>query len=266
MSCCGRSLILALLALALPTAGVFAQEGRKQVEEGNRLYEAGRYGEAHERYLEALRQDPENPLIRFNEGNALYQSQEFQRALEAYGEVAEAGVQGLDARAWYNLGNALVQQEQLPEALEAYKQALRRDPSDRDAKHNLEVVLDRMQQDEQEQQQDQNQDQDDEDQENEDNPDQGSPDPDQEGSPRDDPQSQEGDQEGDPSQDPGDQEGESEPDEGEGDGSQGGDQPLPPSPMSQEEAERLLQALEEDPGEVDRQAGEARGRRPRKDW
>ncbi|MDH3223759.1 MAG: tetratricopeptide repeat protein [Gemmatimonadota bacterium] len=253
-----------VLALAL-VPGLRAQESRKQVEEGNRLYGEGRFGEAHERYVEALRRDPDNYLIRFNEGNALYQSQEYQRALEAYGAVTEAGVQDLDASAWYNLGNTLVQQQQLPEALEAYKQALRRNPTDRDAKHNLEVVLERMQQDQQDQPQDQ--DQRDEDQEQEDNPDQGSPDPNQEGSPQDgenDPQ--DGDQGGNQPPDPGDQDGQGEPDEGEGEGSQGGEQPLPPGQMSREEAERLLQALEEDPGEVDRQAGEPRGRRPRRDW
>lgn len=260
----GWAVVVAVSVLALFPGSVLAQEGRKQVEEGNRLYEAGRYGEAHERYLEALRRDPDNPVIRFNEGNALYQSQEFQRALEAFGDVAEAGVEGLDAGAWYNLGNALVQQQQLPQALEAYKQALRRDPYDLDAKHNLEVVLERMQEDQQDQSQD---DQEQQQAENDQNsPDQGNPDPDQEGSPQDDSESQDGNEEGDSPQDPGDQDGQGQPDEGEGEGSEGGEQPLPPGQMSREEAERLLQAIEEDPGDVDRQAGEARGRRPRKDW
>ncbi len=36
--------------------------------------------------------------------------------------------------------------------------------------------------------------------------------------------------------------------------------------MTPEQAERLLQAVTEDPGEVDRKAAQPRGRRPRKDW
>ena len=36
--------------------------------------------------------------------------------------------------------------------------------------------------------------------------------------------------------------------------------------MTPEQAERLLQAITEDPGEVNRKATQARGRRPRKDW
>jgi hypothetical protein len=36
--------------------------------------------------------------------------------------------------------------------------------------------------------------------------------------------------------------------------------------MTPEQAERLLQAITEDPGEVNRRNAQARGRRPRKDW
>lgn len=246
---------------ALAGAGpLHAQQARKEVAEGNRLYEEGRYGEAHERYVEALRNAPGTPLIRFNEGNALYQSQEYQRALEAFEDVATGEAGELNASAWYNLGNTFVRQQQLPQALEAYKQALRRKPGDVDAKHNLEVVLGLMdQQQDQQQQQDQEQNQDEEQQENP-----------QGGSDGGDPGDQDPADQDDESQGGGRPEGEgdnqAEPEEGEGDGSQGGEQPLPPGQMSREEAERLLQAVEEDPGEVDRHAADPRDRRPRKDW
>ena len=69
--------VLLMGALLMPGA-VSAQ--RSLVEEANRLYAEGRYAEAHEMYLEALRENPGSPLIRFNEGNALYQNQEFERA------------------------------------------------------------------------------------------------------------------------------------------------------------------------------------------
>ena len=133
----------------------------------NRLYAEGRFAEAHEMYLEALRENPGSPLIRFNEGNALYQSQEFERALEAYRDAIESGDTALAEGAWYNLGNSLFRQQQLDASLEAYKQALRINPGDTDAKHNLERVLEQME--EQENQQDQqDQNQDDQNQENQD--------------------------------------------------------------------------------------------------
>ena len=72
----------ALLFAGLPSAAA-AQRGRTQVNEGNRLYEEGLFEEAHERYLEALREAPNSPLVLFNDGNALYQTEEYERALDA---------------------------------------------------------------------------------------------------------------------------------------------------------------------------------------
>lgn len=245
-----------LFVIPAPSEG---QEGRKEVEEGNRLYAEGRYPEAHARYLEALRLAPGSPLIRFNEGNALYQSEEFERALEAFSDVVESGSDELGAGAWYNLGNALVRQGQLPEAAEAYKETLRRDPTDLDAKHNLELVLQQMQENQQTQsQEDQSQDDESQDQEDQGGSD-GGDQQDRDDSPDSGDQGGGGPEGGQPDE-PNDGQ---EPQQGDGEGRE---QPLPPGLMSREEAERLLQALQEDPGEVDRQAGQARGRRPRKDW
>ncbi len=75
--------LLLCLSLTLAPSLLSAQRGRAEVREGNRLYEEGRFEDAHERYLEALRENPNSPLIRFNEGNALYQTEEFQSALDA---------------------------------------------------------------------------------------------------------------------------------------------------------------------------------------
>ncbi len=144
--------------ITLAPASAETQRGRADVREGNRLYGERRYAEAHERYLDALRDAPDSPLIRFNDGNALYQTQEFQRALEAYRDAIESGDATLVSDSWYNLGNVLYRQQKLQEALEAYKEALRHDPSDIDAKHNLERVLQQLQQQQQQQQQQQGQD------------------------------------------------------------------------------------------------------------
>lgn len=218
-----------------------ARAQRSLVEEANRLYAEGRYAEAHEMYLEALRENPGSPLIRFNEGNALYQNQEFERALEAYRDAIEAGDTSLAPGAWYNLGNSLFRQQQLDGSLEAYKQALRINPADTDAKHNLERVLEQMEEQEDQQNQQDQQNQDDQNQENQD---QQQPPP-----------------QGDPQQDEQEREPPPENDERE--------QPAqpPPGQMTPEEAERLLQAIQEDPDEVNRPPrADSLGRRPRKNW
>jgi Ca-activated chloride channel family protein len=245
----GRGLVLAAVAwiatAAQPTTAL-AQKGRTEVREGNALYAEGRYNEALEKYLDALRAAPNSPVIRFNEGNALYQSQEFQRALDAYREAVESGDPALEAKAWYNLGNALYRQQQLPEALEAYKQALRRDPGDVDAKHNLELLLEQLQQQEQQQEQQQQGDQGEQGEQQE----------------QQEPQQGEDQREGE-EQDQAQTQPESEQEAG-----QEGPPPQPqPGQMSREEAERLLQAINEDPDKIARKRFPvAERRKPKKDW
>ena len=263
--------VLAAAVVVSPSAAA-AQPGRSDVQEGNRLYHEGRYDEAHRKYLEALRAAPDSPVIRFNDANALYQTDEFARAADAYRGAIEAADPALeddsamDARAWYNLGNAFFRQQQVEDALEAYKEALRRDPADTDAKHNLEVALQQLQQQRQQQSDGSDQDSGQEQDRPESGEDQPEPSPGEhpEPSPGERPEEespgnrQEQDQEEDGRQQA-DESAESPPDEAEA---------TPrPGEMSREEAERLLQAISEDPGEIRRQRRPADPGRPtRRPW
>ena len=264
-----RGGVLALaFALVLPGA-LEAQAGRARVEEGNRLYRDGRFEEAHQKYLEAMAEAPGSPIIPFNDGNALYQSADYARAMEAYQRALESGDPALAGAAWYNLGNALYRQQQLQPALEAYKEALRLNPADADAKHNLERVLDQMQQ--QQQQQPQEGDPDEESEEGEPS----EQDPSQSPAPR-----NAGDEAGEEEQDApeagaqGEDEELDQPSEGEqpGDdeappqGAARGEPRADPDRLTEEEAERLLDAIDEDPEDVNRRPASARGRLPRKPW
>lgn len=250
-----------LAAFSVPAADASAQAGRERVLEGNRLYAEGRYAEAHQKYLEAMAEAPGSPVIPFNDGNALYQDADYQRAMEAYQRAIESGDPQLANAAWYNLGNALYRAQELQQSLEAYKQALRMNPSDPDAKHNLERVLQQMQEQQQQQQQDGDQQQDDqESQDDQNQQNQNQDDQQQDGAQGDQDQNQ--DQ---PPQDQGQDEQSSEsdtdqpPQEGEGQA------PRQPGEMTREEAERLLDAVEENPEDVNRKAA-SRGRRPKKPW
>ena len=242
----GVGLLVSVASVGALPSGVVAQQGRAALNDGNRLYEEGRFGEAHEKYLEALRDAPDLPLALFNDGNALYESEAYGRALDAYLGAIESGDATLAAPAWYNLGNALYRQQSFQESAEAYKEALRIDPGQIDYKHNLELALEQQTQqseqapesedgDESQQSEDQEQEQEDgdEEQDPDENPNQG---PQPEESPEDEPP-------------------------------ESGQQPEPaPGDMTEEEAERLLQGIQEDPGEVNRRQAPLRGRRPSRPW
>lgn len=253
-------LAAAFAAVVLAPAPLSAQAGRERVIEGNRLYEEGRFQEAHQKYLEAMAEAPESSIIPFNDGNALYQDADYQRAMEAYQRAIETGDPALASAAWYNLGNALYRQQQLEPALEAYKQALRMNPTDVDSKHNLERVLEQMQEQEQQQQQDSDSEDDEENEDEQDSEQQSSPE-DQQQNQQQNEQQDEGDGEGeDEEEQPAGQQPQDQPQDGQG-------EPEPrEGALSQEEAERLLDAIDENPEDVNRKPASNRGRRPRKPW
>lgn len=115
----------------------------------------------------ALRLDPQNEPTRYNAGTAhlLAESEKAAPLLEA---AARSQDKALAARAYYNLGNARLAAKDLPGAVEAYKNSLRRDPTNADAKFNLELALRRLQEEQKQNQQSQNQDQQNKDQQKQD--------------------------------------------------------------------------------------------------
>ncbi len=258
-----------MAALLLPALAA-AQAGRSEVEAGNRLYEEGRFEEAHEQYLEALRAAPDSPVVPFNNGNALYRTDEFQRAMEAYQEAAESGDPAVEAQAWYNLGNALYRQQQLQPALEAYKQALRRNPADVDAKHNLELTLEQMQEQQQQQQQssDQQDENDDENQEDQENQPQQPPPDEQQDEQEQQSQQEQDEQEQEENQQQDQRQQQDQQEQGQEDPPQSGEEPQPqPGELSREDAERLLEAIDEDPDQIQRRRRTtAPARPPRRPW
>ncbi|MBI4546141.1 MAG: VWA domain-containing protein [Gemmatimonadetes bacterium] len=125
--------------------------GFGDLERGNRLYRQGRYAEAVAAYRAALQAGSQRPELRYNLGTALLRLGRFEEA-EPYLRTAGAGIEpALRARAAYNLGNRYLLPGRraepepgvamLGQAVEAYKRALRLDPADRDAKWNLELAL-----------------------------------------------------------------------------------------------------------------------------
>jgi Ca-activated chloride channel homolog len=152
----GRAAVVAFLI------GAGLGFGPGDLERGNRLYREGRYEESVEAYRRVLQGGPSAPEVHYNLGTALLATGNYDEA-EQHLRAALQGVNPeLRQRSFYNLGNRFLQDgraEQdlerqgrlLDAAIEAYRRTLRVAPDDTQAKWNLELALREREQNEQQQ-------------------------------------------------------------------------------------------------------------------
>lgn len=116
------------------------------INRGNAHYEAGAYGAALEAYQSAATDRPEDTISQYNLGTVLYQKKQFEQAADAFRRSLDAVDSSYRAQGYYNLGNAQIQLNDIEGAIRSYKSALRLSPTDLDAKHNLELALEKLEQ------------------------------------------------------------------------------------------------------------------------
>ncbi len=128
-----------LAALLLATSPFEAEH--PEVRAGNEALKAGDAAAALPRYDAAERQAGPRPEIDFDRGNALQQAGRAEEARAAWKKAAETAPAPLASRALQNTANALDAAGDQAGAIRALGEALRRDPSNEDARYNLEVLL-----------------------------------------------------------------------------------------------------------------------------
>ena len=136
----GRVAVLALLAVLLPGFSPFQAE-EEHVRAGNERLLAGDAAGALRAYDEAERAVGRRPEIEFDRGNAAAHEGRLDDAQAAFGRAAATAPAPLASRALQNLGNALAAAGDGEGAVRAFSDALARDPSNEDARWNLEVLL-----------------------------------------------------------------------------------------------------------------------------
>lgn len=243
-----RTLFILICFTLLPVA-LYAQEERKHIRNGNKIYNEGDYEKAQIEYQTAKELNEDSFQATFNLGDAFFKKEKYDEALKQFESLTEREdlTPEQAGAAWYNLGNSYMATQKLDEAIEAYKNSLRARPNSMEAKYNLEYAKsmkqdqqnqdqnqqnqNQNQQNQQNQNQEQNQDQNqNKDQDNQDNQDQNQ-NQDQQNQDKQDRQNQNQNQNQDQNQ------------------NQNGEQQSE-SKISKEDAERLLEALSADEQDV----------------
>ncbi len=223
------TLLLAATAMAEEKAPRVPLSTARANAEGNKKLEEGLYEDAATLFRGEALKMPENGILQRNLAGALARAGLGEEALASYGQALRfAEGRQEQAKVYYDLANTLTLGEELEAALDQYTRALILTPEDMDVKHNMEFLQRMMQEQQQQQEQNENSDENQEQNENEnqnENSDQN--------------QNQQQDQE--QQQQDQSQQGEQEEQE----------QPQPQSseeeqPMSEEDAQRLLDAMMEE--------------------
>jgi tetratricopeptide (TPR) repeat protein len=124
--------------------------------DGNQAFAEQKFDDAQFSYQSAAQESPELAEPYYNLANTLYRKGGFDQAIQQIQQaISLAAEQGLAQNGLYNLGNSTYNLQNWEAAIEAYKQALLLNPDDQDAKYNLELALQQMQQEQQQQEQNQ---------------------------------------------------------------------------------------------------------------
>jgi Ca-activated chloride channel homolog len=226
-----------LLLLIIATSMVHplkAQQENADIRRGNREFRSENFQDAELNYRKALELSQGNPKAMYNLAAALYKQGRYDEAANILEGLAQSQLpDDKKADVYHNLGNASVGSQKIKEGVEAFKNSLRLRPDDMDTRHNLAYAMRLLQEQEQQQQnQDQDQDQD---------------------------QDNEGEDENEQQQD---QDQQSEPQQNE-------ERPRPDQ-ISPQDAERILDALNQKEQDVqqkiDREQKQRQPLRPEREW
>jgi Ca-activated chloride channel family protein len=150
--------IILLISLSMGT--------KAYCSKGEEAFERGDYLQAGEYYHQKLEGSPGDPQLNYNYGTASFKNNMYDDAIEAFTRALKSDNIELQRKAYYNRGNSNYQKgvelqqadpkatiNQWKQALSSLQSALELAPDDADAKHNHEVITKRLEELEKQQQQ-----------------------------------------------------------------------------------------------------------------
>ncbi len=136
--------VLTAWSSALVVAQLLGPAEDRTTKAGNDAYQEGELDEALKNYTRAQVEHPYAHELHYNIGNVQFRKDDLDKALEEYHAALYADAE-LKRRAHYNAGNIRYLREEWEDAVKAYSDALRIDPDDVEAQQNLELALQKLQ-------------------------------------------------------------------------------------------------------------------------
>ncbi|MDD7225775.1 MAG: VWA domain-containing protein [Prevotella sp.] len=129
-----------LIVALLVASASFAQNDRKYITQGNKLFRSGQFDKAEVAYRKAIEKNPRNPQAHYNLGNSLMAQKKDSAAVQSFQKSTELETSKIrKAMAFHNMGVVCQQHKMYGEAIEAYKNSLRLNPKDDATRYNLEL-------------------------------------------------------------------------------------------------------------------------------
>lgn len=166
-----RYIILVAVTFLMGVSAM-AQVDKKDVRRGNRDFRKENFREAEIDYRKALVKDSMSVAANYNLASTLYREGDYAQAMQTLERVKDvAPMSPASADYYFNLGDAALQQQDYQKAVEAFGESLIRRPDDLQAKENF-IYAKKKLQDQQQNQQNQNNDQNQDNQDNQEQNDQ----------------------------------------------------------------------------------------------
>ncbi len=127
---------------------------RNFIREGNKMYNEKRYGDAEKLYQKALQENENSSLAKFNLATTYLrqttttdttQNGLLSQANKLLEEVSQSANAKLASRAFYDLGNISYNQKNYQKSIDYYKNSLRKNPDDDEARQNLRLAQKQLQ-------------------------------------------------------------------------------------------------------------------------
>lgn len=138
----GAAALFVVLIAGQARASGPLERNHPEIELGTEAYEAERYEEALTHYDLAAKEKPSDPRVHYDRGLALHKLGRNDEASAAFQQALDLDRTGEYAgKIHYNQGNVAAAKGDKKKAAAEYRAALKKNPGDEAARHNLEVML-----------------------------------------------------------------------------------------------------------------------------